>query len=97
MELIAATVMERVPTIKYKMYCSSVKYPIDSKYQNRQWLYVGTVGFLFINKNCDQGLKMLFHSPKLLSNYVDLLKMHIALNNCSKLQQMFVFIQFVSA
>ena len=40
---------------------------------------------------------MLLHSPKLLSNYVDLLKMHIALNNyCSKLQQMFVFIQFVS-
>ena len=66
-------------------------------YQNTQWLYVGTVGFLFINKNCDQGLKMRLHSPKLLSNYVDLLKMHIALNNCSKLQQMFVFIQFVSA
>ena len=67
-------------------------------YQNTQWLYVGTVGFLFINKNCDQGLKMLFHSPKLLSNYVVLLKMHIALNNnCNKLQQMFVFIQFVSA
>ena len=80
------------------MYCSSVKYPIDSKYQNRQWLYVGTVAFLFINKNCDQGLKMLLHTPKLLSNYVDLLKMHIALNNnCNKLQQMLVFIQFVSA
>ena len=63
------------------MYCSSVKYPIHYKYQNRQWLYVGTVGFLFINKNRDQGLKMLLHSPKLLSNYVDLLKMHIALNN----------------
>lgn len=79
------------------MYCSSVKYPIYSKHQNTQWLYVGTVGFLFINKNCDQGLKMLLHSPKLLSNYVALLKMHIALNNYSRLQQMLVFIQFVSA
>ena len=36
---------------------------------------------------------MLLHSPKLLSNYVALLKMHIALNNCSRLQQMLVFIQ----
>ena len=66
-------------------------------YQDTQWLYVGTVGFLFINKNCDQGLKMLLHSPKLISNYVELLNMHIALNNGSKLQQIFVFIQFVSA